>query len=1620
MADTKNEEIETEPQKEEIEVEEDVPALAINKIGGTNPMKLHNYQIIKENTFVYHSGMKFSILNTVTKHEKIFLSQDGGGIGCIRVHPSKKYIAVGEKGRFPSIYIYSYPSMEVYKKLERGTERSYMCLNFSKSGDKLASVGYEPDYSLVIWDWEKEVIILKAKAFSQEIYSVDFSDYRGDFLCTSGLAHLKFWKIAKTFTGLKLKGNLGKFGQIELSDITTFAIMPDEKVVSGSESGNLLLWEGYFIKAVIMKSEGVNCHMGTIDVVKIMDDKTLITAGEDNYVRIWDLEKIDMMESDEDSIAYLQPLKEIYIGENIHIVNLHLDLVSQGQIIVQNVNGSIIRLFSTCKDFIREDVEIEPMFDFVPGKIVATATLNNKMLSAYSSAYIVEHDSLNEFNRVKVDDYKLTTMIITKGYIVTGNVKGILQIYDKEYTKKGHCKVFTNPIKFLMSYEEFLICVNDSEAFVLKLNDDNTFEPEYLVRSEKQAITSCMVANKKLYLGYNSGYVESYDIKSIPQEMKIKNYEIPKAELGLKTGRLRMMEFQKPKQDENDIDFMLADNVETIEVEWSPGKINTLCEYHSCVFGEQVIDQSEDLVWVSSESEFIGYTYLIRLYSDFNDADMIRPEASVKIKDNLLCFEKKTDNEYLLGYTNGIVEKRNLLTPEKAIWRSQGHDPDFGQIIDFKFDSIENRYFSISKDNTLVYYDEEAIDTGFENQIKMESELKVQPISEEEVKGYSLQEEKIQAVKDRKKKEAEDYKKVMKGKIVDLREKYSKLLKSNTDLPSHYQVELDKLTFDPKFDEYIEKNIREAVDEATKDVEYSKKLSDLKISKIKKYYIENLSDISFGVSKLTKNQVVFSFKLRKLNSYIKREMEKINKEIENEAEDEEQADLTNKTKNSKRLVKTKELISMLHKLKKKQQENRHIDYYQKIKAEVKEECRVYNSIDELRKYKDDVNKELKALKIQEPLINSAKNNREIEEVKRNFGNYMLKSSDDYIVDDENRISVGNLETHILLIEKFIYNSSKTFNNTLKDLRKEKNELIKEIKDANSSLKNISEQLGVEFKPFTYIRNSSVEDPESIMKVGREDVNDYYQKKLTQSFKQNSGMMEQEVVVKQSIAEIDTSKSHGENLNDQFITSLTNPGRKRNGKIELKNKKVKKIIEIKLNSEKHRLISTITKKIQDFDQKIQWTIDERAKLEKELKMAEMRTYELFRQLLEVEIYEEQDQGLLRELFSQRDTLKIWNSKKLTNTCKLKDIETKEQEQMTEFIKTKNEYDEKIFPNHKEKSEFVFNYFKQIYKNSNSNNNQNSNANTFEFNDTSNVLDGEKKEWILMIEQNEEWSELIKKRLQYENELQTIKDEKETLDSECNKIEENIIDLQQEMEILKQKINKLQLKKLKKINKLTNAYILSLDQIYLEIPLTNIDDFVLFTNEQLNCLKKRITELKKDCDDIESEKVQLSYSREALNKELVILKNCRKKAKEQLKENFQLKFGDVIDLKILDSMKQSKRLKELKAEYKELNIKSVKQIEETEENITKTKKDLYELKKKNTEIIKKITNLGTTQLKLNKTLDSTNKHIFKNTESNNKENVLKYRKDLVAIVKLLNSELDELKKEVIVLKNKGVSF
>ena len=50
---------------------------------------------------------------------------------------------------------------------------------------------------------------------------------------------------------LVCQGDIGKFGRVDLSDVADFCVLADGKVVTTSESGFLLLWDGISIKTQV-------------------------------------------------------------------------------------------------------------------------------------------------------------------------------------------------------------------------------------------------------------------------------------------------------------------------------------------------------------------------------------------------------------------------------------------------------------------------------------------------------------------------------------------------------------------------------------------------------------------------------------------------------------------------------------------------------------------------------------------------------------------------------------------------------------------------------------------------------------------------------------------------------------------------------------------------------------------------------------------------------------------------------------------------------------------------------------------------------------------------------------------------------------------------------------------------------------------------------------------------------------------------------------------------------------------------------------------------------------------------------------------------------------------------
>ena len=151
--------------------------------------------------------------------------------------------------------------------------------------------------------------------------------------------------MASTFTGYKLQGDLGKFGKTEITDIEGYAELPDGKVLSGTEWGNMLLWDGGLIQTEISRRKNKSCHVGSIHQITL-DDGDIYTLSDDGTVRIWDFETIDTAEPTEEGVKLeIEPVNELKVGNNVALKTMVKDIADESTIwYAQDSNGGIWRL----------------------------------------------------------------------------------------------------------------------------------------------------------------------------------------------------------------------------------------------------------------------------------------------------------------------------------------------------------------------------------------------------------------------------------------------------------------------------------------------------------------------------------------------------------------------------------------------------------------------------------------------------------------------------------------------------------------------------------------------------------------------------------------------------------------------------------------------------------------------------------------------------------------------------------------------------------------------------------------------------------------------------------------------------------------------------------------------------------------------------------------------------------------------------------------------------------------------------------------------------------------------------------------------------------------------------
>ncbi|KAL5033039.1 hypothetical protein BDV3_000061 [Batrachochytrium dendrobatidis] len=425
---------------------------------GFSSHKRNNIHFLDENTILSFIGNVLIFMNLRTGEQKHMMGLREGSIGAVAIHPMQTYFAVAEIfDSQPHIYVFEYPSLKLYRVLRNGAEKGYSDLCFNTNGDKISSVAIDPDYMLTIWDWKQEKVMLRSKAFSQDVFRVAFSPENDGILTTSGMGHIKFWRMSLTFTGLKLQGYLGKFGATELSDIAAFIQLPDGKVLSSTETGNMLLWDGGMIKCEIGVKGRRLCHQGKIESILLVEGE-VITAGEDGLVRVWDFETIDNADGSagasssgggaidstsgagslsQSRIFEMEPIDEVLITKDVKIKSIVRYLNSTHNYIVQDQQGHLF-----CLDLNKRSSD--KILSFHAGPVASVDTSPTAHIMA----------SLGSDGNLRMYDYAAKKML-NKGHFSAGGTCMSFLPITLDCTGNTLIAGFADGVMRILSYTSF-------------------------------------------------------------------------------------------------------------------------------------------------------------------------------------------------------------------------------------------------------------------------------------------------------------------------------------------------------------------------------------------------------------------------------------------------------------------------------------------------------------------------------------------------------------------------------------------------------------------------------------------------------------------------------------------------------------------------------------------------------------------------------------------------------------------------------------------------------------------------------------------------------------------------------------------------------------------------------------------------------------------------------------------------------------------------------------------------------------------------------------------------------------------------------------------------------------
>eukprot|EP00727_Mastigamoeba_balamuthi_P000638 m51a1_g10571 hypothetical protein (1663) ;mRNA; r:46287-52660 len=1176
---------------------------------GFESRRRFNIYYVGEGVLAYACGCIVHIVELKPGGAQRYLpARSGTGIGALSVHPQGQFLAVGEKGNQPSVFVYQLPGLEPYRQLSGGATRAYCDVCFSPSGSKMASVAGAPDFTLTVWDWEREAILLKTKAFSQDIYKVTFSPSQEGQLTTAGVGHIMFWRMARTFTGLKLQGEIGKFGRCEISDIAGYAELPDGKVISGTETGSLLLWDANMIKAEIKRTNGETCHVGMIEEVILRGDR-LITAGHDGYIRLWDFATIDNAEISERGELQIDPLVEYLVGPGVQVKALIRG--SDGHLLAQDACGGLY-------------------------KVDIGARTSTLALSVPSGA--IRDIAVNP-------QFHLALFTGEDGCVSLCDVHAKTMLAKHKFNAGGHCVTWapasldpdglTAAVGFADGVIRVLTCTRNSlvPRFVSK---PHTGALTCLRFSAAGGLLATGSADKTVWLfkaapGFQ---YEPLGFVCTPSEVVGLSWVLDDVVIVCKDGSVVRV---KPPRDrtpeEIDESFEIKLQAKPLPLSAAlPGKIS-LC----------YPVPGDELKCLAICEGNAGLVHVLDFDEEATRVSSIEGVVSPPVDVTALSVDP-LGAKLLVGGSDGRV----LLWDEPAhdkFWQSQLHDSTTGSVsaVAISFDgayvvsAAADGSFFVSKLAAKSPSDV-ALPASFDGEVAAAVEDIVDSAK------LSLQEAKLKSVRDQIHAETEVKKSTLLKRVESIRESFFKLVRENEKQPPEERLTADEWRIDQDLEQRVEEETQQKLSEERRRSAYDSETKEVAKNKLLKRYVSGLEAEKVTVFAFASRHFVSTFGLAKLSSSLLAKIKLVHSIIDKEEENRrlDAQDQSNKPSVPSSGAPHPEA---------------------KVRADGKKigTPSMANSvrIEERKKAHQDRQKDWEVYRATKPDDHSA-DPEDVEAVKnalRYMGDYPLKMARDYKVPENQRINADMKLRQRVLLEEAIYKMKKDFNDRVFGLRDRKRALIARVKEWNKQVVEINGQINVtEDVPDPALRPE--ENPEARLVVDREAVFAFERRRLEEhgsqtgikakrssldlGFKQ--AMMAAEVAEEGPKPIVKTASM----LKGLLLTVNAGPQQPKpptrsgfrikmpvpsNQQSELEAAEAD-AQRIRLQYEKEQIALQMNESLRAFDKDLDELRVAKFQLEADLKMASMKMLILYQELSLLKEFEKQDTALTQKLAARR--------------------------------------------------------------------------------------------------------------------------------------------------------------------------------------------------------------------------------------------------------------------------------------------------------------------------------------------------------------------------------------------------